>query len=394
MPPCGSTTSARCSSTTPRARATGSATCWSWCTRNRAPWQGDLFAHAIDRRHDRDNPVPGSLPLLRARAELMAVPVAQRRGLLDDPDRLRAAGMAWEALAGWLQGPMDAATWESIIPSMGVMALIRNLRNFDEADVSDEVAAGVAARISDPEQVARSRQLPYRWYSAYREVPSDRWAVALGTALECSTYTIPDLPGRTLVLVDTSASMSHMAFSARSTVRPVDAAALFAVALAYRCGPGRSPVRVGVHLDAHPHLAGGGRRHGRGCGTPPPPGPVGDPGSGCHGDPQPAEALLVLVLVHLGQPRDAPHQCAGPPGRCDQRVWCVGCTCAASAPQLVILGSASSSRTVSGTHGRASNPPQRAPGHTAAASPRDRHGRAPHRDGRATFATAAGTTAW
>jgi hypothetical protein len=53
-------------------------------------------------------------------------------------DRLAAAGVTWEALAGWLQGPMDKAAWEAIIPSMGVMALARNLRNFDEAGVSDD----------------------------------------------------------------------------------------------------------------------------------------------------------------------------------------------------------------------------------------------------------------
>jgi hypothetical protein len=195
-------------------------------------WQGDLFRHALDRRHNRDNPIPESLELLRARAALMAVPVEDRRGALD-PDRLQAAGMTWEALAGWLHGPLDAATWTAIIPSMGFMALLRNVRNFDEAGVSDEVAATVAARLADPAEVARSRQLPLRFLSAYRAAPSLRWGQALETALGHSLANVPALPGRTLVLVDRSGSM-WCRLSARSELNRADAAALFGSALALR----------------------------------------------------------------------------------------------------------------------------------------------------------------
>jgi hypothetical protein len=94
--------------------------------------QGDLFKHALDRRHKRDNPVPSSLTVLTARAELMALPVERRREVTD-PAVLGAAGMTWESLAGWRQTTMDAAAWESIIPGMGYLALLRNLRNFDQA---------------------------------------------------------------------------------------------------------------------------------------------------------------------------------------------------------------------------------------------------------------------
>jgi hypothetical protein len=198
------------------------------------PWQGDLFAHAIDRRHDRDRPVPERLAMLRARAELAAVPVEERRALLAEPARLAAAGMTWEALSGWLQGPMDRAAWEAVIPSMGYMARLRNLRNFDEAGVSDEVAAGVCAQLADPAAVAGSRQLPLRFYSAYRAAPSLRWGHALEAALNASLANIPALGGRTLVLVDTSGSM-HAGFSRDGTLMRWDAAALFGIALAGRC---------------------------------------------------------------------------------------------------------------------------------------------------------------
>src|SRR6185312_4394114 len=146
-------------------------------------WQGGLFRHAIDRRHDRAASVPHGLSTIAARAGLMALPVADRRAVLADPRRLAAAGLTWESLAGWLQGPLDAAAWQAMIPSMGYMALLRNLRNFDDAGVPDHVAEQVAARLADPAQVTASRQLPMRFLSAYRAAPSLRWAAALDRAL-------------------------------------------------------------------------------------------------------------------------------------------------------------------------------------------------------------------
>lgn len=217
------------------------------------PWQGDLFRYALDRRHhaDRAEP-PASLRVLTAHRELMELPVAERRAAVVAPggaERLAAAGMTWEALAGWLQGPMDAAAWEAVIPSMGPMALVRNLRNFAEAGVSDEVAAQVAARISDPEAVAASRQFPFRYLAAYRHAPSLRWAYPLEVALGHSLANVPALPGRTLVLVDRSGSM-WSPLSGRSELNRADAAAVFGTAVAMRAekadlvqfGTGHSPV--------------------------------------------------------------------------------------------------------------------------------------------------------
>lgn len=206
-------------------------------------WQGDLFAHALDRRHGRDNPIPESLRILRARASLMAMPAEQRPGYVAalagaGPDVqtnvLDAAGMTWEALAGWLQGPMDAAAWSAVIPSMGLMALARNLRNFDQAGVPDEVAATVAAKFADAEQVARSRMFPFRWLAAYRAAPSLRWAYPLEQALGHSLKNVPALPGRTLVLVDRSPSMWQQKMSGRSEMLWADAAAVFGAAVALR----------------------------------------------------------------------------------------------------------------------------------------------------------------
>jgi hypothetical protein len=202
------------------------------------PWQGELFRYALDRRHHPETAVPpASSRVLTAHRELMALPVAERRALVTSrsgAERLAAAGMTWEALAGWLQGPMDRAAWEAVIPSMGPMSLVRNLRNFDEAGVSDEVAARVAARISDPSEVTRSRQFPFRYLAAYQHAPSLRWSYPLEQALGHSLANVPALPGRTLVLVDRSGSMFYSRLSDRSQLTRADAAAVFGTALALR----------------------------------------------------------------------------------------------------------------------------------------------------------------
>jgi len=197
--------------------------------------QGLLFRHALDRRHGRGKPVPKGLEMLRARAELTSLRPATRRALLRRANaarKLAQAGMTWESVAGWLQGPMDAVAWRAVLPSMGSMARLRNLRNFDQAGLSDEKAERVAKYLADPAEGARSRQLPMRYLSAYRAA-GPRWAAALERALQASLANVPRLPGRTLVLVDRSGSM-FCNTSAQSALTWADAAAVFGAALAMR----------------------------------------------------------------------------------------------------------------------------------------------------------------
>ncbi|MGI5247575.1 TROVE domain-containing protein [Dactylosporangium sp. CA-139066] len=200
-----------------------------------APWQGDLFKVALDWRHGRDDvKLPGSLSTLVANLQLRLDAAADPVVLLD-AGRLAEAGWTWENALSLAGSKLDKAKlWEALIPAMGYMALLRNLRNFDEAGVSDTVADQVAARLSDPEQVAKSRQLPMRFLSAYRAAPSLRWSYPLEQALGHCLGNIPRLGGRTLVLVDTSSSMNE-AFSKDGTLMRWDAAVVFAVALAQRC---------------------------------------------------------------------------------------------------------------------------------------------------------------
>jgi TROVE domain len=197
------------------------------------PWQHDLFKFAIDRRHGRDEVIPESLAMVTKQAALAGAAGEDASALLD-ADALDGTGITWEkalSLAG--KDADKAKVWESVIPKMGYMALLRNLRNFDEAGISETVATAVAAKLADPEQVAKSMQFPFRFRAAHREVPSLRWGQALEKALDAACSSIPALPGRSLILIDTSSSMGAT-MSGKSKMRMVDAAALFGLALGIR----------------------------------------------------------------------------------------------------------------------------------------------------------------
>jgi len=200
-------------------------------------WRDALYRYCIERRHHRGNLIPARLKTIRAHADLMALPPATRRNFLTDPYapvRLRDAGVTHEALSGWLGGPVDAAAWSAIIPNMGVGALLKNLRNFDQARVPDSIAEIVTAAISDPDRICGAKVLPMRFLAAQRAMITQRWGHALDKGLSASVANIPHLPGRTLILVDTSTSMDSP-FSDDGTMRRWDAAALFGIATAQRC---------------------------------------------------------------------------------------------------------------------------------------------------------------
>jgi hypothetical protein len=200
--------------------------------------QGDLFEHALDKLHKRDKEIPESLVMLHNRARFMAIPQDNRAGILRMAGihhDLKDAGITWEALSGWLGGELDATFWEGLIPTMGYMALLRNLRNFEKAQISKSARKAVQERLSDPEQVARSRQFPYRFLTAYKAVQSDWWGEALSDALDHSLSNLPRFSGRTAVLVDTSGSMRG-AISEKSEMSHVEIAALMGAAMTRAAG--------------------------------------------------------------------------------------------------------------------------------------------------------------
>ncbi|MDP9388069.1 MAG: TROVE domain-containing protein [Actinomycetota bacterium] len=197
--------------------------------------QSALFRYLLDRRHHDDAVAdPQTLPVLAAAAALEAVPLDERRTVLRErgPAALAEAGFSWERLSGWLPGGMDAEAWEAVIPSMGVMALVRNLRNFDDAGISEAAIEAVIAKITNPGEVAKARLFPHQVWAAYKHAPSDNWKRALGRTLDHTVTNIPPLDG-TLVVIDTSGSMQSPV-SNRSKLQRVEVAAVMAMATAKR----------------------------------------------------------------------------------------------------------------------------------------------------------------
>jgi hypothetical protein len=213
-------------------------------------WQGSLFHYLLDKRHHGDLRMDTEeLPMIHDRLFLQDIPEGKRREYLKSgefKEVAKTAGITWEWISGWLPGGMDAEAWESVIPQMGYMALLRNLRNFDEAEISEEAKTYIKAELVDPEKVAKSRQFPFRFWSAWAATQTVEWGPVLEKALELSVQNVPEFEGKTLVLVDVSASMTGMTYSKRGTVKPSDVAALFGAAV-YAKNP--KDTRVAVFGD-------------------------------------------------------------------------------------------------------------------------------------------------
>ncbi len=124
-----------------------------------------------------------------------------------------------------------AEVWNELLSEhrLGFMAQLRNMRSIisSGADVRP-----VLRMLADGDAVRASRQLPFRFYSAWRELNSAGLATtsvtrALDAAMQASCANADRLPGRTAILVDSSGSMS-MRLSDRSTVSYRDIAAVLA----------------------------------------------------------------------------------------------------------------------------------------------------------------------
>ena len=148
----------------------------------------------------------------------------------DTPER----GEMWKALiAGTLPAP---DTWEVALSGgadkkeaferllferkLGYLALLRNLRNMDQAGVETDLMA-LAIR----ERKGAHHVLPFRFVAAARAVP--RLELALDQAMIAGIADTPRLKGTTVVLVDVSGSMNAK-LSAKSDLTRMDAAATLA----------------------------------------------------------------------------------------------------------------------------------------------------------------------
>lgn len=136
------------------------------------------------------------------------------------------------------------AKWEELIMSnkMGYMATMRNLRNMLDANVSYKHIEKVAAYLGNANAVARSKQLPFRFLAAYRELKELKNANvsilldALEDAVSASAANIAGFDGNTSVVIacDVSSSMQK-AVSAKSKILLYDVGLMLGMLLQSRC---------------------------------------------------------------------------------------------------------------------------------------------------------------
>jgi hypothetical protein len=158
------------------------------------------------------------------------------------PELIREAGLTWENIISHLGN--SAGAWELAIGVMGEMALTRNLRNFEKAGLSEAGWEKVAQRLDAVEQTV---QLPFRFFSAHREVTSERAKEIVSRMLDRACAALADLPGVSVVLSDNSGSTQGCVVSQNSDLRVADAGNMLGAVLARRCG---ERVHLGVFGDS------------------------------------------------------------------------------------------------------------------------------------------------
>lgn len=108
--------------------------------------------------------------------------------------------------------------WEELIEEnlIGYMAALRNLRNM--INVGPANIQKIYDKLSNKEEVLKSKQLPFRFLSAYENLPSGATSKVrdvLEDACEYSIENLPKIPGKTVIAIDVSGSM-NWSFSNKS----------------------------------------------------------------------------------------------------------------------------------------------------------------------------------
>ncbi len=121
--------------------------------------------------------------------------------------------------------------WEELLDSgrLGYMALMRNLRNILESGVGTSYIKKVGERIANADEVRNSKQLPFRFLAAYRELGqlTNGQRAYLMDALEKAAMVSSEnikgfgLETRVLLAADVSSSM-YSTISSRSKIRAYD----------------------------------------------------------------------------------------------------------------------------------------------------------------------------
>ncbi len=145
-------------------------------------------------------------------------------GRLNAPDTWEVALSSVGASGTLARGADKREAWERLLreQKLGALALLRNLRNLREAGVDESLVLSALG------SMRTARVLPFRFLAAARYAP--QWEEALEQAMLKCVAGAAKLPGKTIVLVDVSGSMT-VPLSRRSEMLRTDAGYGLAVLL-------------------------------------------------------------------------------------------------------------------------------------------------------------------
>ncbi|OWA34206.1 RNA-binding protein [Saccharibacillus sp. O16] len=120
---------------------------------------------------------------------------------------IREGKLPYETVTGAVTA--NKKIWEALLYQMPLFALLRHLNTMEREGLLEQPQhlRYVVERLTDAEALRKSRILPMRFAAAYDQVKRETLKEALIEAVELTFSSLPDIPGRTAILLDISGSM-------------------------------------------------------------------------------------------------------------------------------------------------------------------------------------------
>ena len=173
---------------------------------------------------------PAATPILAARKELAKVKTWNS----NVPALAKKAHIQWDQLLS--QFGNTKAVWEAMVDggkaTLPVMAAVRNLRNMEQAGISDAHWRKLTSMVLNHED---NKMMPFRFVSARKHVSNQAAKSLVDALLDKASQNLADLPGVTLIVVDHSGSMDTK-ISDKSEMTKKEAGTALAAVLAKKLG--------------------------------------------------------------------------------------------------------------------------------------------------------------